>query len=137
MKYKNRIEYLEKKYSETNIAKGEILQPETIRRINKNWYDNQQRRKVDVILNNVKNKDSIKEEVHQIIVEVPSLKYLCQNCKEELIISVIILYVQKTRNKDYRIDRSALWNKYNITWRKYSLIIEKLLSVTRKNRFLK
>lgn len=137
MKYKNRIEYLEKKYSETNIAKGEILQPETIRRINKNWYDNQQRRKVDAILNNVKNKDSIKEEVHQIIVEVPSLKYLCQNCKEELIISVIILYVQKTRNKDYRIDRSALWNKYNITWRKYSLIIEKLLSVTRKNRFLK
>lgn len=131
-----RIEKLQKKYSETNIAKGEKLPKSTISRINKNYNDNQQKRRVDAILNNVKNKDSIKEEVHQIVSDVSSLQNLCRGCKEELIISVIILYVLKSRNQEYRVDRTSLWNKYNITWQKYSLIISRLLEENRKNNKL-
>ena len=133
MNYKNRIRNLERKYSQTNISAGEVLNTESIRKINKNYNQNQQKRRVDAILNNVKNKESIKKEVHDITKNV-CLKDLCKNCKEELIISCIILYVQRTRNPQYRIDRTSLWNKYEITWLKYSLIVERLLQWTRENK---
>lgn len=135
--YEYRIQNLEKRYSETNVQKGEMLSPSTKSKINKTYYDNQRKRRVDGILNHVKNKDSIKEEVHQIISEIPSLKQLCNNCKEELIISVIILYVLKSRNPRYHIDRNGLWEKYEITWQKYSLILGRLLQETRKSTYIK
>ena len=50
------------------------------------------------------------------------------------IIAIIILYVQRTRNSNYRIERTGLWRKYDITWLKYSLIIERLLKWTRENK---
>lgn len=131
-----RIEKNLKKYSETNIAQGEALPKATISRINKNYNTNQQKRRVDTILNNVRNKDSIKEEVYQIINEIPSLKKLCVNCKEELIISVIILYVLKSRNPRYHIERTALWKTYKLDWKKYSLIIGRLLQESRKSKIL-
>lgn len=134
LKNYNRIKYLERTYSETNVAREEALFPSTIQKINRNYYDNQRKRRVDGILNNVRNRDTIKEEVHGIIEELPSLEILCQNCKEEVIVSVIILYVQRTRNKQYRVDRTSLWNKYGLTWQKYSLIISNLLQETRKTR---
>lgn len=130
----NRIKYLEKTYSETNVARGEVLSPNTIRKINRNYYDNQRKRRVDGILNTVKNRDTIKEEVHSIIDELPNLRVLCKGCNEEIIISSIILYVQKSRNYQYRVDRTSLWKKYNITWQKYALIISNLLRETRKKR---
>lgn len=130
MNYWGRIKQLEKKYSETNISKGEELTKETKRRINKNYYDNQQRRLVDAMLNNVKNKDSIKEEVHDIVKNT-QLKSLCYRCTEEYIIAVIILYCQRSRNHKYMVERTALWKKYGITWRKYGLIVERLLQQSR------
>ena len=136
MSYSNRIRNLEKRYSQTNVAKDEVLNNETISEINHRYYKNQQKRRVDVILNNVKNKDSIKEEVHDII-QSTTLKKLCQNCKEETIIAVIILYVQRSRNSQYRIDRTALWREYNVTWLKYSVIIERLLYQTREKTRVK
>ena len=133
MKYKNRIKNLEKKYSQTNVSKGEHLNKSTISKINKEYYKNQQKRRVDAILNNVKNKDSIKEEVHEI-VKYNTLKELCYNCKEETIIAAIILYVQHNRNRKYRIELTGLWANYNLTWRKYSVIIERLLMNERRDR---
>ena len=131
-----RIKNLERRYSETNISKGEVLFPDTISKINKKYNKNQQKRRVDAILNNVKNKDSIKEEVHSIIRDV-ELKSLCRNCSEEQIISIIILYVQRSRNSKYRIERTGLWNKYELNWLKYSLIIERLLKWTREQKRVK
>lgn len=136
MDNKRRINQLIKKYSETNIAKGEVLPKQTIKRINKNYNDNQKRRRVDGILNKVKNRDSIKEEVHQIVADIP-LKSLCYNCKEELVIAAIILYVSKTRIKGYRIDRTALWNEYNLDWQKYALIVTNLAKESRKKQGMK
>ena len=134
--YHRRINYLEKKYSETNISKGEVLSNESVRRINRNYDKNQQKRRVDAILNNIKNKDSIKEEVQEIIKNV-QLKSLCYNCSEEQIIAVIILYVQRARNNQYRIDRTNLWRVYELSWTKYSLIIERLLKWTREQQRIK
>ena len=136
LKKYNRIRELERKYSETNVAQDEILAPATVQKINKKYNDNQRKRRVDAILNNVKNKDLVKEEVHKIVDELPSIDILCQNCKEEVIISCIILYVMRARNKQYRVERTSLWNTYNITWQKYALIISNLLKETRKNRKL-
>ena len=133
MSYKTDIVNLEKKYSETNVSQGEVLSNETKKRINKNYNRNQQKRRVDAILNNVKNKDSLKEEVHDIIRNV-NLKDLCKNCKEEVIIAVIILYVQKSRNSDFRVNRTALWREYELDWLKYSLILERLLKQTRESK---
>lgn len=133
----NRINYLEKKYSETNIAQGEELSSSTIYKINKNYYDNQRKRRVDGILNNVRNKDTIKEEVHGIISELPNLKVLCSGCDEEIIIGSIILYVQKSRNHQYRPERTRIWKEYELTWQKYALIISNLLKETRKTRKIK
>lgn len=133
LSYKNRIKNLEKKFSETNIAKGEVLSDETVREINETYEKNQRKRRVDVILNNVKNKESIKKEVHNITDEVP-IKELCKNCKESMVIAIIILYVQRTRNTKYRIDRTALWAKYELTWTKYSLVVERLLKWTREQK---
>lgn len=136
LKKYNRIRYLERKYSETNVAQDEVLMPSTVQKINKKYHDNQRKRRVDAILNNVKNKDSVKEEIHGIIDELPNLAILCHNCKEEVIVSCIILYVMRARNKQYRVDRTSLWKKYNITWQKYALIISNLLKETRKNRMI-
>ena len=133
LSYNKRIHYLEKKYSETNIARGEKLSASTKKRINKNYNQNQQRRRVDAILSDVKKKESIKKEVHDIVQNAP-LKELCKNCKDEPIITILILYVQTTRNPHYRIDRTALWQKYEVTWLKYSLIIERLLQWTREQK---
>lgn len=127
-----RIKYLEKKYSETNIGMGEELFKPSIQRINKNYYNNQKKRRVDGILNEVKNRNSIKEEVHQIAAST-SFKNLCYNCPEEQIIAAIILYVNKTRTKEYRIDRTALWTQYELDWKRYALIISNLLQITREN----
>lgn len=131
MRYDKRIQTLEKRHSETNIGKDEILSQSTIRKINQTYNKNQQKRRVDALLNNVRNKDSIKEEVHEIIGDV-KLKTLCYNCSEEQIIAIIILYVQRTRNPKHRIDRTRLWREYDITWLKYSLILERLLKFTRE-----
>ena len=133
MNYKNHIKNLERKYGETTIAKGEVLSADTVRKINDTYEKKQKKRRVDVILNNVKNKESIKKEVHNIADDAP-IKKLCKNCEESAVIAVIILYVQRTRNAKYRIDRTALWTKYNLTWAKYSLIVERLLKWTREQK---
>lgn len=133
LSYKNRIKYLERKYKETNVAKDEKLSGDSIRKINKTYDKNQRKRKVDTILNNVKNKNSLKEEVHNIADGIP-IGEICKNCKESEVIAIIILYVQRTRNSDYRIERTALWKEYNMTWRKYSLIVERLLNWTREQK---
>lgn len=130
---KKRLDYLEKRYSETNVARGEILTKATISRINKNYSSNQQRRRVDGVLNEVRNRDSIKEEVHQIVDSV-TLKNLCRTCEEEVIVAVIILYVQKTRNRNYYPERTGLWRKYELDWKTYSLILCRLLEETRKQQ---
>ena len=133
MKYSNRIKNLEKKYSETNIAKDEVLNKDTISQINKTYNKKLRKRNVDAILNEVSNRDSIKTEVHDIVDDF-GLKELCKNCKEEVIISCIILYVSRIRNNNFRIDKSPLWRKYNLTWQKYSLIVSRLCSKAREER---
>ena len=136
MSYKNRIKSLEKKYSETNVARQECLSKDRISKINKKYNKNQQRRRVDALLNNVKNKDSIKREVHDI-VRSNTLKDLCYNCKEEQIIAVIILYVQRTRNSRFRIEKTGLWKRYDLSWRRYGLIVERLLESERRVKPIK
>lgn len=134
--YKQTIKKLERKYSETNIAQGEVVSKDTKKRINQNYYQKQQKRIVDGILNDVKNKDSIKNEVHDIIDDY-GVKELCKNCKEEIIISSIIIYCLKTRNPNRDVSTYHIWNKYGLTWQKYSLVLTRLLQKAREERKIK
>lgn len=131
--YDNKIKKLERTYSETNVAKGEVLKKDTISQINQTYNRKLQKRRVDSILSLVFNRDSIKEEVHDIVDDY-GLKELCKNCKEELIISCIILYVTRSRNTNYRIENSPLWKKYGLDWKKYSLIVSKISMKAREER---
>lgn len=136
MNYKTRIKRLERKYSERNIAEGEELSKDMTRKIKQNYYKKQQKRTIDGILNDVKNKDSIKHEVHDIIDDY-GVRELCKNCKEEVIIVCIILYCLKTRNPNRDVSTYHIWNKYEITWQKYSLILARLLQKAREERKIK
>lgn len=133
MGYWNYIKNLEKWYSETNVSKGEELTRETRSVIDKNYKKNQRKRRIDVILNNVKNKNSLKEEVHDLADNL-NFQKVCRTCKEETIIAVIILYVQRRKNPRFRIEQSRLWREYNLSWRLYGLIIERLLKLERENK---
>lgn len=113
-----------------------MLSAETRKQINRTYYKNQQKRTVDGILNEVRNRNSIKEEVHDIVDDI-KLSNLCGNCKEEVIIACIILYCSKMRNTSYQIETSSLWKKYGLTWKQYSLIISRLLQQTRANQKVK
>lgn len=136
MDYKRTIKKLEKDFSETNMRYEECLSEETRQKINKNYNSNQKRRMVDVILNEVKNKDSVKTEVHQIVKE-NNLNELCANCRTEQLIAIIILYCFKIRDSQYRIERSRLWREYEVTWQKYSIVISRLLQKSRENSKIK
>ena len=133
MDYKNRIKILERKYSETNVAKGEKLNKETISEINKTYNKKLRKRQVDSVLSLVNNRDSIKHEVHDIIDDY-GLKSLCSGCKAEVVISCVILYVSKTRNSEFHIEQSGLWKRYDLNWKVYSNIVGKLSMKAREER---
>lgn len=132
----NRIRYLEEKYSETNIAQGEILSKETKYKINHNYQKTQKRRIIDSILLQTNNPNTIKEEVHNICEEVDDLKRLCRTCSIEQIVTVIILYVQRLHNPRFVEEERSIWRKYQISWKMYGKIMANLLRETRRNRRL-
>ena len=127
-----RIEKNKRKYGDTNIAKDEIVSQGLRAEISRNYYSNQQRRTVDAILNNVRNKDVVKEDVHYLVKHF-GIANLCHNCKEEVVIAILILYCFRSINNDYRVERTALWREYDLNWRTYSLVITNLLREIRAN----
>lgn len=130
----NRIKYLEKKYSETNVAKGECLTKETIYNINKNYQDKLKKRQIDSLLNEIRNPLTVKDEVYGICDEVDNLKQLCRTCSIEQIITVVILYVQRLHNPRLIEEDTHIWRKYKLTWKRYALITSRILTITRKRR---
>jgi len=127
-----RIEKNQKKYGDTNIAKDELVSQGFRAEINRNYYSNQQRRVVDAVLNNVRNKDVVKEDVHYLVKHF-GVNNLCHTCKEEVVIAILILYCFKSINNTYRVERTSLWKMYDLNWRTYSLVITNLLREIRAN----
>lgn len=133
-KTKNRLNYLSKEYSETNLNSKELVSPAYRSNINRNYKEKQDIFMIDSVLALIQPHvmKMVKEEVYQICNSFV-LKELCYNCKIEVIISVIILYVWKTRYKSLKEERTALWRKYDLNWKKYSLIVGNILRKTREN----
>lgn len=134
----NSIKKLEFEFGETNLNSEELVSDEYRKKINKKYYDKQSIFIIDSVLALLEPniRKMIKKEVYQIC-NTFRLKDLCYNCKIEVIIAVICLYVWKTRYKQLRVEQTRLWNKYEITWRKYALIISNILQKTRENSCLK
>lgn len=65
-------------------------------------------------------------EVKDIISKIKDLKKLCANCNSDLILAVICFRTKRRYNKRCHIERYADWKKYNINWRIYSLISDRI-----------
>lgn len=138
MSYEKRIKRLQYEYGESNLNSRELVSPTYRKQINKKYYDKQNIFIIDGVLAELDPNvmRMIKKEVYQICNSVV-LKELCHNCKIEVIISAIILYVWRTRRKQLRIEQTKLWKKYELDWRKYALIMSRLLQKTRERGILK
>lgn len=77
--------------------------------------------------------EQVKTEVHYLINKTGDLKKLCRKCKEEQIISVIILHVTRTHNQHFNEEKMKIWNKYDLTWKLYSRIVSNLFKEFRLN----
>lgn len=131
----NRIHYLEEKYSPTKIAQGEILSKETVSRIKKESYNNKKHLHVDTILGQTKNPEMIKEEVHDIVDHM-DFRDVCPRCTSEQVISVVVLYCQRQHNRVFKEERTALWNRYGLSWKLYARVVANLLGSYRCERLL-
>lgn len=138
MKHKeNRIQYLIDKYGETKIAPYECLPKDSRAKINQQYYKNNiQKNRVQQILNETNTTKQIETEVHELIQKT-ELKQLCPKCKEEQIISTIILFIIRTYNNNFIEERTRIWKKYKLNWKIYSRIIANLLKNMRKNQPIK
>ena len=132
----NRIHYLEEKYSNTKIAQGEILSKETVSRIKKESYNNKKHLYVDTILNQTRNPEMIKEEVHEMVDHM-NLRNICPHCTSEQVISVIVLYCMRQHNVDLKEERTALWSRYGLSWKLYGRVVANLLCRYRESKLLR
>ena len=137
-KTRNRLKHLQYEYGETNLNSKEIVSATYRSEINRKYKAKQDIFIIDSVLSQLEPnvQRMIKEEVYQICNNV-RFKDLCYNCPIEQIITVIILYVWKTRHKTLREDQSRLWSKYDLSWRKYALVLGRLLQKTRENTCIK
>ena len=135
---RNRLKHLEYEYGETNLNSDEIVSKAYRSQINRKYKEKQDIFIIDSVLYQLDPnvQKMIKTEVYQICNNV-RFKELCYNCAIEEIIACIILYVWKTRHKKLREEQTGLWRKYNLSWRKYALVLGRLLQKTRENTFIK
>lgn len=129
----NRIKKLQYRYGESNMHCKEIVSPSYKSKIDKKYKDKQDIFIIDGVLTNLDNnvRKMIKKEVYQIC-NTFRLKDLCYNCKIEVIIAIIALYVWKTRHSSLREDQTRIWRVYELTYKKYALVLGKLLQKTRE-----
>lgn len=132
---RNRLERLEYEFGETNLNSQEIVSSAYRKEINRKYKEKQDIFIIDSVLNELRPNVAkmIKKEVYSICNSFV-LKELCYNCKIEVIIAIIILYVWGTRHKTLREDKTRIWNVYGLTWKKYALIVGKMLQKTRENK---
>lgn len=132
---RNRLERLEYEFRETNLNSQEIVSPTYRKQINKKYKEKQDIFIIDSVLNELQPNVAkmVKKEVYSICNSFV-LKELCYNCKIEVIIAIIILYVWKTRYKKLREEQTRLWRVYDLTWQKYGLIVRNMLQKTRENK---
>ena len=135
---KNRVKHLEYEFGETNLNSKEIVSKAYRSEINRKYKEKQDIFIIDSVLSELDNhvRKMVKEEVYQICNSV-RFKELCYNCPIEEILSYIILYVWKTRNKTLKEDKTHIWKKHNLSWRRYALILGRLLQKTRENTSIK
>lgn len=129
-----RIEKLQRRFSETNIAKDEIISPTYRAKINRNTRANERIRMVDDVLTLVREeiRIKIKEEVYYFVKNY-RLKELCSTCSIEEIIAVLCLYSWRSYNYKLKEEETKLWKTYNLSWKLYSRVISNLLRKTREN----
>ena len=131
---RNRINYLNKEYTETHLNSQEIVSSEYKSETNRKYYDIEQIRMVDDVLYTLPDytANRLKKEVYYICKNF-RFKEIGSNYKIESIIATIVLFVWKSHNKRLIINDNSLWRKYNLTWECYAKIITNLLIKTREN----
>ena len=131
---RNRINYLNKEYTETHLNSQELVSSEYKSETNRKYYDREQIRMVDDVIYTFPDytANRLKKEVYYICKNF-RLKELGSNYKIDSIIAAITLFVWKSHNKRLIINNNSLWKKYNLSWECYAKIITNLLIKTREN----
>ena len=134
----NRIKRLQYEFAESNLNSKELVSPLYRSKIDKKYKEKQDIFIIDSVLNLVEPnvQKMVKKEVYQICSQF-RLKDLCYNCKIEVIIAIIILYVWKSRYHGLKEEYTGLWKKYDLTYRKYALVLGRILQKTREESSLK
>ena len=118
--YENKIKRLEHEFGESNFNSDELVSSEYRAEINRKYNEKQSIFTIDSVLYQLKPNIRI------------MVKELCYNCKIEVIIAIIALYVWKTRYHHLREEQTVLWKTYDLSWKKYGLVIRNLLQKTRE-----
>lgn len=101
------------------------------------WNMKQKIRTAQIMMSRLNIKGNDKERVIHIIKDIDDFKHLCKNCSCETIIATICFYVLKSSDSNTHIDRFSLWSENNLSWKKYSLIISRILTYYQKKTFIK
>ena len=132
-KKRNRINYLNKEFSEVHLNSDECVTPPYKSRVNQNYRERERIKTVDDVLYTLPSYTAslLKEQVYYIVNHY-RLKELCGNCKIEVIIACIVIFVWKDYNKRLIFNKNSLWKKYKLSWEIYARIIDNLLRKTRE-----
>ena len=86
---------------------------------------NDKKRILNYISNCCNLNDFEKQECLDIITRIENFDILCKNCSSEQIISVICLRTKKKYRKT-EIERHKIWEDYNLTWKRYITISDRI-----------
>lgn len=77
------------------------------------------------------------KQVLYLVNEIKNIKQLCRNCSFETIVTIISLHYIRRDDPRKHIDRYSVWYKENLSWTKYSRVIDRLFEYAQEHSFLK
>lgn len=121
------IDFLVKTY-ETKQP-GEIWDKEHETKTKREWRLKQKIRYSDYVMDELNMKGVQREQVKQLLHEIPDHKKLCQKCKCEKVITVICFYIKFCTTPKLSLNhfnRYKICKKQNIPLKTYSIIVTNL-----------
>ena len=134
---KNRLNYLNREYSNTHMNSDEVVSSTFKKQINKNYGDTERIKMVDDVLYTLPSYTAslLKERVYYLVKHY-RLKELCSRCKMETIIAVLVIYIWRDYNKRVVINNNKIWKKYDLSWEIYAKVLDNLLRKSAEKRGL-
>lgn len=132
-KQEERIRFLENKYAPHKLSKDEKVSKEYKSEINCKQYKLRRYFEVKSIAHKYNFNTFIVEKTMFIIEKVGDIKNLHRRAKIEQIIASILLFSKFEDLVTGDVDKTQMWEDYDLNWKLYSIVIANLLKYYRKN----